>query len=54
MTTENLTINEALKHLIPSDQSIIENDIMGAEIRLKKTKKSRQLQMLFAKNKLNL
>lgn len=40
MTTENLTINEALKHLIPSSQSSIENDIMDAEKRLKKTKKN--------------
>jgi len=51
MTTENLTINEALKNLIPSDQSIIENDIMDAEIRLKKTKKSIPLEKLVAKIK---
>ena len=54
MTTENLTINEALKNLIPSDQSIIENDIMDAEIRLKKTKKSIPLEKLVAKIKMVL
>ena len=51
MTTENLTIYEALKHLIPSSQSSIENDIMDAEKRLKKTKKNIPLEKLVSKIK---